>query len=239
MENEEIIQAFEDFIGDQVRNNTYTISKYNLKENLTGKVLVEARAGGSSGGNCWNNNPSVPYSADSEDIKSEIIDELVGKFNYLFDTIEQSKSNLNNVAAGIAEQIYDSPHTDDFENEYYGNYTRRNLYLVDMESFLEKTLDTDNFELFKTALNNVKGLEDPIYLQNSLTERQQELTKQLATFDADKAKDKARIKHDLDRYQKVYDEFDGHVASIKSGLEKELKKVEKELNPTKPKKLKR
>lgn len=239
MENEEIIQAFEDFIGDQVRNNTYTISQYNIKENLTGKVLVEARAGGSNGGNCWNNNPSVPYTEEPEDIKSEITDELVGKFNYLFDTIGHTKMNLTNAAAGLAEQIYDNPFTDNFENEYYGNYTQRNLYLVEMETFLEKTLDSDTFELFKTALNNVKGVEDPIYLQNSLTERQQELTKQLATFDADKAKDKARIKHDLDRYQKVYDEFDGNVASIKAGLEKELKKVEKELNPTKAKKLKR
>ena len=238
MEKEDIIQAFEDFIGAQIKNDTYTISKYKIKNNLIGKVFVEARVGGSSGGNCWNNAPSETYEEDTEDIKSQITDELVGSFSYFFDTIEHTKMNLTNAAAGIAELIYENEYADHCESEYYGNYTKRNLYLVEMEDFLIKTLDTETFELFKTALNNVKGVEDPIYIQNSLSEREKELTDQLSTFDGDKAKDKARVKHELDKYQKIFDEFDGHVASIKSGLEKELNKVQKELKPS-AKKLKR
>lgn len=238
MENEDIIQAFEDFIGAQIKNNTYMISKYKIKENLIGKVFVEARVGGSRGGNCWDDSPSDSYEEDPTDIKSEITDELVGSFSYLFDTIEHTKMNLTNAAAGVAELIYENEYADHCENEYYGNYTRRNLYLVEMEDFLIKTLDTETFELFKTALNNVKGVEDPIYIQTSLMERQKELTNQLSTFDVDKAKDKDRIKHELDKYQKKFDEFDGQVASIKSGLEKELNEIQKELKPS-AKKLKR
>lgn len=237
MENEDIIQDFEDFIGAQIKNNTYTISKYKIKENLIGKVFVEARVGGSRGGNCWDDSPSHSYEEDPTDIKSEITDELVGSFSYLFDTIEHTKMNLTNAAAGVAELIYENEYADHCENEYYGNYTRRNLYLVEMEYFLIKTLDTETFELFKTALNNVKGVVDPIYIQNSLVEREKELTNQLSKFDGDKAKDKARVKYELDKYQKFFDEFDGQVASIKSGLEKELNEIQKELNPP-PKKLK-
>lgn len=238
MENEDIIQAFEDFIGAQIKNNTYMISKYKIKENLIGKVFVEARVGGSRGGNCWDDSPSDSYEEDPTDIKSEITDELVGSFSYLFDTIEHTKMNLTNAAAGVAELIYENEYADHCENEYYGNYTRRNLYLVEMEDFLIKTLDTETFELFKTALNNVKGVEDPIYIQTSLMERQKELTNQLSTFDVDKAKDKDRIKHELDKYQKKFDEFDGQVANIKSGFEKELNEIQKELKPS-AKKLKR
>lgn len=235
MKNEETIQQLEDYILEQIKTSQFIIKRHYLETNIIGKLLIEARGGGSSGGNCWNNNPSIPYTVEPDQLKSEIIDELYGALNNLFNIFEYNKDNVKHVFNDLSETIYDNPYTYNNEAEYYGNYTQRNLYLIDMEPLLKEILEQDNFEMFKTALENVRNVQEPIYLQKILSDKQKALTKLLSRFEEKSAKDKKHLQKELNNNQKSYDEFDKRTAKAKAALEKELKDIEKQLNPKKSK----
>lgn len=239
MEQEDlyIIEKFEDFINSQNNTNKYYIDSYKVKENCVGKALLYVHVSGSRGGSCWNSDPSHEYSRDSEDILSDIAGELSSKFNDICKVIGNLQLDITKLSNMYADKLKDTEIAEKFQNEYYGNYTIYNLYAVNMSDFFKDILCTHDFELFTTALENVKAKEDPLFIKNTLTTRQEELSKQLKEFDSLKALEKNRIKKDLDRQQELYDKFDERTIKLRDSFEKELKKVTKDLAQFEPEKI--
>jgi len=226
---EELIEKFTDFITDTQKTNEYTITHHKLRDNFIGKYITEVEIGGSSGGNCWNDDPSNAYSVDSSERADRLSENIISHFQYFLKDIG-FVTDLQVTAQRLADDMVYSPFDEYSNNEYYGNYTTYGLFSVDLRDVFKKTLDGDTYDLFEKSLASVKEVEDPLILKTELMTQKEELTQVLNAFDSSKARDKKQIKAQLDKLQKMYDEFDSNIDSQKKTLQKQFNDVEKKLD---------
>lgn len=79
MEAEETKQIIDKFLNSNEESNNYFNNKssyHYFDANYPDCILVKVEKGGSSGGNCWNDDPSEPYEKETYEIEQEIFSEV-------------------------------------------------------------------------------------------------------------------------------------------------------------------
>lgn len=176
MENTELKEIFDKFLTENYENNNYFNSESSyryFKGNYPESILVQVEKGGSSGGNCWNDNPSEPYERESEDIEQDIISSIKSR---LYTLTEELSLDLKSKEARVS--LFSATHTamnnevhEKFINEYYGNYTLESIYAIDIKSLLEDILTKEDFAVLEQSLNEFILEKKPELLEETKSQK--------------------------------------------------------------------
>lgn len=230
----EVLEKFEDFIKSVINCNQYDINTFEIKENMIGKLLISIHVGGSSGGSCWNNDPSVPYKKEEEEIKEDIASQIDSALKEFCNGLGNLQDDIKKLSSNYAEKLYQNEIADNYENEYYGNCSIKNLYALDLKDFFREAICKEDYDLFEKSLFSIKQKEDPIFENKIFSLKEKELLEKLENFDNIKSNEKNRLEKDLENLAKRIKSFDKSAAEEKGKIEKELLDVRNSLskNPT-------
>lgn len=133
-------------------SNTNPYKYFNA--NYPDCILIEIEKGGSSGGNCWNDNPSEPYEKEHDELEKEIINAIINRVSPLS---EELNIDLKSKEAKVSffTHAYDAINNEVREkhtNEYYGNYTTEVIYAINIKSVLESIMHKEDIEIFDSVL---------------------------------------------------------------------------------------
>lgn len=234
---------FQEFFNEQTGSKSYTASKYNLKESYADCVLVEASAGGSSGGDCYGGY-TTRYDKNDSDIESDISDEITYKFRDLFHQLGLSDEQLRKAAEEKASNLVSSyshiADTDEGSGDYYGNYTSYRLFEVNVISFLEDLVDENTLHELQEFASDYVNDEDKKLHAQQLKLEENNLLLQLDNFDKKSQENKEKLKTDLSNYKKKITltekqlaGFDLQMTKDKKDLQKKLADVQALVNPHK------
>lgn len=226
----EVLENFESFIKSVLACNNYDINTFEVKENMIGKILISIHVGGSSGGSCWNNDPSVPYRKEEEEIKEDIANEIESSMKEICESVGNLQIDIKALSSSYAENLYNNEIANHYENEYYGNCTIKNLYALDLKDFLKDALCKEDYQIFEKSLYLIRKIQDPIFENKFFSSKEKELLEVLGKFDSLKSNEKARLEKELENLTKKINIFDKNTAKEKEKIEKELSEVRENLN---------
>lgn len=169
MDKEELKELFDRFLEENYESNNWFNSESHryFKGNYPESILVQVEKGGSSGGNCWNDNPSEPYEREVEEVESDIISSIKSRLYLLVDELGldlKSKESRVTLFSATHQAMENEVH-EKFINEYYGNYTLESIFAVDLRELLKNILDEDQFEVLEKSLNNFISEKKPELLE--------------------------------------------------------------------------
>lgn len=152
-------EAIEKFLieNDEINHYFDNNSSYRyFNGNYPDCILVEVEKGGSSGGSCWNDDPSEPYERETEQIEKDIIYELKRRMSDLIKDLDidvdvpDSRlsffTNTYNLANKEVRERY--------RDEYYGNYTHEVVYAIKITDLLEPMMSQEDFEVLESCLHD-------------------------------------------------------------------------------------
>lgn len=169
MKNEELKELFDKFLAENYESNNWFNSESHryFKGNYPESILIQVEKGGSSGGNCWNDNPSIPYERDAEEIESDIISSIKSRLYLLVDELNldlKSKESRMSLFSATHKAMENEVH-EKFINEYYGNYTLESIFSVDLRELLVNILSEEQFEVLEKSLNDFISEKKPELLE--------------------------------------------------------------------------
>lgn len=191
-------------------------------------VTIDITVGGSRGGNCWGDR-TCEYDVNHSEIQKELEDSIKYYFNKIQPSLSQS--NIEDFIVKYSmEYNYD---TKSEGGDYYGNYTKYNVYelkFLDMLNYLEeqKLLEDDKekyLEIYHSIVDiNIEKLKE----QNRL-ERISVLEKNLANLDKNKTLNLQQLKQSEEALEKQLQSVRKKITKFDQDLEKQKKQIEKEL----------
>ena len=227
---EDIREIFEEFLKSTKSANQYEIEAFKLRQNVSDMVLVTAYIGGSSGGNCWNSNPSVPYRKDSEEIEDDIASSIKSAFGEVTEKLGISENVLELVAKNFAEDLRHNDLDTKTNGDYYGNYSEYAVYGVPVKEFFNKILSNSNVAILEEVLADFTSVEDKAYQNKVLREQEADLEKKLKEFDEVHTKEKQQLANQVQNLTRRLENYDTVTAKQKKLLETSLTEVKNALN---------
>jgi len=174
MENNELKEIFDKFLDSNHERNNYFHNENSYRyfnANYPDCILIEVEKGGSSGGNCWNDDPSEPYEKDSYEIEQEIVIELKYRIANLMEDLNvdiKSKDYQRNSFATVYKM---NEVNEKHINEYYGNYRTEAIYAIKIKDLLEDLLTTEEKEVLEESLHNFILEKKPELLEEEKTNK--------------------------------------------------------------------
>lgn len=209
-------------------DHKYEIEKFKLKESYSESILVKAYIGGSRGGDCWGG-----HTCQYEENDRDIVDSLVSSvrytvMSYFSDYVmvvpqEVIKEHMSNYSR------YDYISQTSESSDYYGNYTDEGIYEVPIYPLMKKLLDDEHFQIFKSYLSNEKNKLNKVFTDRKVSQRIEELTEKINSFESDKKKELSNLKDNIERYENILKSLKEDLKNFTPKKVKDLKSLQDEL----------
>lgn len=172
METEELKEIFNKFLESNHERNNYFHNENSYRyfnANYPDCILIEVEKGGSSGGNCWNDDPSEPYEKDSYEIEEEIVTELKYRISHLMEELNVDTNTKEYKRNSFATVYKMNEVNEKHINEYYGNYRTEAIYAIKIKDLLEDLLTKEENEVLEESLNSFILEKNPELLEENKT----------------------------------------------------------------------
>lgn len=176
MDKTELKEIFDRFLIENEKTNRYydNSNPYkNFDANYPDCILMEIEKGGSRGGNCWNDNPSMPFEREDYIIENDISSEITNRIRILMDELNVKldsrlvKLSIESLARNaINKEVHET-----YNNEWYGNYTTQNIYAIKLGDLIRPLLTDDEDEVFQKRLEAFILEKKPELLQQNSSMR--------------------------------------------------------------------
>ena len=212
------------FLETVKNSNEYLVSSYSLNPEMGREyLLLEAETGGYTGGNCWNDNPSHPYSKEEYQVVNELAESLQYRLEELCDTL--NVTNGEEIAQQLAQASYYNPLDQKTVAEYYGNSTESTVYGIAINSIFARVLSAPQFSQFHTLYERYKVAETNQQELDEYTQKERNLELALSNIETLRSQEKAKIEREIARLQGSLKNFDQGTENIKNELANQLKDI--------------
>jgi hypothetical protein len=227
-------QVLTNYFQRQKEHNDYVSFGVEMKESTDSKILVSVTVSGAAGGNCWDDSPAQYFSNDQDEILHDLHSEIADQFYTIKKDFEMEEKHFKAVIEKLARNAYDEGSIGETcDSEYYGNYTDKNIFSLNMGDFFKEFLDEESFKFFTSFLKNYTKDEDVLFEKKQLKARKDSVESRLAGYDSERMNRKNRIENDILSLQKALKGFDEETIMQKTIMEQELATVNKELSQEK------
>jgi hypothetical protein len=229
MDNYELKQILTNVFTDNKNRGNHNELKDSNK-NYSDCLIIKVATGGASGGNCWNDNPARAYEKEEEDIISEIQSEIgyaVASFD--IDDLSLSQKAIKIQVEAAAKSQIDREVGDDYENEYYGNYTSYKIYAIPLKEIFIPLLTPEQQKVFNEVNKNYMESTDKAFQVGKLSKERAQLEKTLKNFDVQKAQQKSQMLKQITNLQAALSDFDSKTYKEKSKMKKDLEDITKKI----------
>lgn len=169
MEAEETKQIIDKFLNSNEESNNYFNNKssyHYFDANYPDCILVKVEKGGSSGGNCWNDDPSEPYEKETYEIEQDISSEVKYRIYQLAEDLNINLKSDKNRSLFSSSFRGDEVH-EESQNEYYGNYRTEAIYAIKIKDVLENLLTKEEFDILEKSLHELILEKKPELLEEN------------------------------------------------------------------------
>jgi hypothetical protein len=228
-------ESFEDYLLQTYRNNEQILEKAHYSRTdltHTDSILLEVEVGGAKGGNNWNTQ-ATNYHLDNDTRALSLGEQLHSPLLQKLLSNCQLNETLDYLCKSYGYSYYTNTVTSyGIEFDYYGNGKQYDVIAIPLLDFFSELLEDDDFDIVRKSYASLSKEEHIRIKEKYLVRELRVINEKLKSFDQDKEKEHAELRHDFRNYQQtvlLLEKRLENFESIKKNEEDFLKKRKAEL----------
>lgn len=179
----------QDFLKRVAQHNLDESRAFEVQNPGVDKILIRAETEGASGGSCWDEEAVEDYYISESAIQQEIESSLSSHLHQISAELRLDYEAVDRVCEKFSQNALGQEIATTTESEYYGNYSRYNLYSVDLGVLMSHVMSQEDFAIFANLLLMPNKKEVELFKSQRHSERQnlvlqiEALQSQLESFD--------------------------------------------------------